>query len=168
MIPSTWHLVPRTVAGVKAKAKAVKKTNPGLATAFTNLVTYEPENITGFTLQAFLYSAGAYPEPEVLVNAVKTSKSYGAKDLTTLGDYFANEMSGTKGSKVTVPKTVTLPAAKASLIESTVPDGDVTIGRELYLIPDGKRVFEIEFVIDASYLSKATIFDSIARTFQFA
>ena len=53
-------------------------------------------------------------------------------------------------SKITVPKRVTLPAGPAELIAGTIPaGGGLSNGIELYLIPHGRRVYELSFQIDS-------------------
>ena len=88
-------------------------------------------------------------------------------DFPSLGAAFANNLAAQKGAKVTVPKIVTLPAGKAEFIEATIPAGEgLQYGFELYLIPHGKRLYNLTFQIDARYLQQATLFSSIADQFK--
>ncbi len=174
-IPRTWQLIPRTVPQINALvAKLKKKTSTvDLANYYKQLVA-SPEQrreLSAYRFQAFDWPASlAVPVPiEVSVGIVAGKKTYTAKDLPSIGAVYANALASNKGSKVTVPKTVTLPAGKAVLIEAIIPLGQgVSNGVELYLIPRGKRVYELSFQIEASALSSAKIFTSIAQNFKLA
>src|SRR5262249_51150687 len=109
------------------------------------------------------------PVPVQVSLGVSTAKrAYTARDLPSIGAVFANAFASNKGAKVTVPKTVTLPAGKAELVKASIPiGGGVMNGAMLYLIPHGKTLYELSFQIEASQLASATLFTSIAQHFRF-
>jgi hypothetical protein len=173
-IPKTWQLVPRSVAQVNALvAKLEKKASTAELAAFYKQLTASPEakkQLSVYRFQAFAWpDSEAEPVPiEVSVGIVTGKKAYTAKDLTAAGAVFANAFSSSKGSKVTVPKTVKLPVGTAELIVAEIPLGQgVENGVELYLIPRGKLLYELAFQIDASGLASAKLFTSIANEFRF-
>ncbi len=170
-IPKTWQLVPRSVAGVKARIKLLdKKKEADLASVYSAIVSTAAgrSELTSFVFQAFLYPPISSIQTDVSLGIVRTTTAYGVKQLPSLGDTFAKEFATTKGSKILKPKVVTLPAGPAAEIEGTESaGGGLRTGFDLYLIPHGKRLYELSFRIDASALSKATIFTAIARLFAF-
>ncbi len=174
-IPKTWQLVPRSVAQVKQLATKLEKksSTANLGQAYASIVATAAgrSQVTSFTFQAFEWPFVVGSTPiltEAYLLVVKTPKAYGKSDLKAIGDQFANALSANKGSKIVVPKEITLPAGPAEYIIGTIPSGDVTTGIEWYLIPHGKAVYELGFQIDASELAKATLFSSIAHNFKFA
>jgi len=167
VIPSKWVLVPRTVAQTRVYAASIKKKQPGLAAAYLNFANNIPTEITAFVFQAFVYEANAVIQPEVLVGVVKTSRVYTAVDLPGVGATYAAELAKNKGAKLSAPRVVTMPAGKAAFITGTIPAGVVSRGLDLFLIPHGKKLYELEFIIDAQYLSQASIFGEIADSFRF-
>jgi hypothetical protein len=170
-IPKTWQLVPRSLAGVKARIKQLdKKKETDLASVYSAIVSTAAgrSELTSFVFQAFLYPPISSIQTDVSLGIVRTTTAYGVKELPSLGDTFAKELATTKGSKIPKPKMVTLPAGPAAYIEGTEPaGGGLSTGFDLYLIPHGKRLYELSFRTDASALSKATIFTAIARLFAF-
>jgi hypothetical protein len=173
-IPKTWQLIPRSVPAVKALAAELQKksaTKP-LAGYYKGIIASQP-GLAG--LKAYRFQAFDWPDSlnspvpiEVSVGVVPTKTAFTAKDLPALGNEFARSFLSNKGAKVTKPKTVTLPAGKASFFQGLVPIGaGFTNGIAVYLIPRGKRVYELAFEIEGSQLSSATLFTSIAQHFKF-
>jgi hypothetical protein len=176
-IPRAWELVPRSTASLKAAIAALKQTKKSeqiaLASTFSSILASAGgrSGLTAYRFQAFAWPVDPTTPllTEVSVGVVATSKAYGSAQLGTLGAEYANALSANSGSKILVPKTVTLPAGKAEFIEGTIPAGPgLATGIELYLIPHGKRVYELSFSIDSRGLSEATLFTSIAEHFAFA
>jgi hypothetical protein len=175
-VPTTWKLVPRTVAELKAGIAALKKKktqeNTALASTYQSILD-TPAGRSG--LSAYRFQAFDWPTnpdtpilTEVSLGIVKLSRVYTKKDLPAVGAEYANALSANKGSKIVVPKVVTLPAGPAEFIEGAIPAGTgLTNGVVLYLIPHGKRLFELSFQIDATLLSQATLFTSMAQQFRF-
>ncbi len=173
-IPTAWKLVPRSkpaLTALVAQLKKKKKKQTTLASTYSSILSSQG-GLNG--LKAYVFQAFAWPAElgtplltEVSVGIVKTSKAYTTKDLPAIGAEFANALSSTKGSKIIVPKQVKLPAGAAEFIEGTIPAGTgLSTGVELYLIPHGKRLYELSFQIDARGLSQATLFTSIAQHFK--
>jgi hypothetical protein len=176
-IPAAWKLIPRSKAAVQAQIAVLKKgksaSNHELADIYSSIIA-SPTGLKGLSIYRF--QALAWPPDlatplltEVSLAIVKTSSAYTKPaDLTALGDEYANALSANAGSKIYDPKTVTLPAGKAELVEGTIPaGGGLATGVELYLIPHAKHVYELSFQIDARGLAQATLFSAIAKDFAF-
>ena len=150
--------------------EAVEKT-PELAKFYSTIIASAAgrSGLTAYRFQAFDWP-GSETQPipvQGSLGVVSGKKTYTAASLPGIGAVFANELSSTKGSKITVPKTVTLPSGKAEFIEGTIPIGSgIENGLELYLIPHGKTVYELAFQIEASQLKTATLFTAIAKEFK--
>jgi len=173
-IPKTWQLIPRTQAGVKALIAQLrkKKSNAALADFYATILASQPgkSGIAAYRFQAFDWPGSlSSPVPiQVSVGITNGKRAYTAKDLPSIGAVFANALAANKGARVTVPKTVTLPSGKAELVEAAIPvGGGVTNGAMLYLIPHGKKLYELSFQIEAAQLANATLFASIAHNFKF-
>lgn len=171
-IPRAWQPVPRSLAGVRALIKQLDaKKQTELASVYASIIGTAAgrSELTGFVFQAFLYPPVAPISTDVSLGIVRTTTGYGAKDLPSLGDTFADEFATTKGAKIAAPTVVTLPAGKAAFIEGTEPaaGGGLRAGFELYLIPRGKLLYELSFRTDVTLLGKATIFTAIAHLFAF-
>jgi hypothetical protein len=165
--------VPRSKAAVEAE---IKKLGTGAANAEL-VATYKAVISTASgvsSLTAYKFQALAWPVDtdtpiltQVSVGIVKTSKVYGKKDLPAIGATYANALAANKGSKIVDPKLIELPAGPAEFIEGTIPAGTgLSNGVELYLIPHGKKLYELSFQIDATLLSSAKIFTAIADAFK--
>ena len=173
-IPTTWQLIPRTVPAVKALAAKLqrKSATKSLAGYYRGIIASK-SGLAG--LKAYRFQAFDWPDSldspvpiEVSVGVVPTKTAFTASDLPAIGNEFARSFLANKGAKVTQPKTVTLPAGKASFFEGVVPIGaGFTNGIAMYLIPHGKRVYELAFGIEGSQLTSATLFNSIAQHFKF-
>jgi hypothetical protein len=172
-IPNTWKLIPRTKAQLEATIATLKKKKETKLAAMYASILSSPAGVSGLTtyrLQAF-----AYPQDpatpillEVSLGIVPTTKAYGTKDLPSIGATYANALAANKGSKIYVPKQVKLPSGPAEFIEGTVPvGGGFSNGIELYLIPHGKKLYELSFQVDARLLSQATLFTAMAKAFKF-
>lgn len=175
-VPSAWKLVPRSVADLKAEIASLnkKKTQESAALASTYAsILNTPAGRSGLT--AYRFQAFDWPTnpdtpilTEVSLGIVKLSRVYTKKDLPAVGAEYANSLAANKGSKIVVPKVVALPAGPAEFIEGAIPAGTgLSNGIELYLIPHGKRLYELSFQVDATLLSKATLFTSMAQAFRF-
>jgi hypothetical protein len=173
-IPKTWQLVPRTVPRVKALAAKLKKSKAtiSLGNYYLTLIATpdQQKQLSLYRFQAFDWPASlSEPVPtEVSVGAVVDKSVITAKRLPSIGAYYAKALKSNKGSQVMGPKTVKLPVGRAELIEAVVPNGNgVSTGVDLLLIPRGKVLYLLSFQIEASQLSSATIFISIAQHFKF-
>jgi hypothetical protein len=173
-IPKSWQLIPRTQADVKALIAKLKKKKATVALAnFYSTILSSQAGRTGiksYRFQAFDWPGSlTSPVPvQVSLGITNAKKAYSARDLPSIGAVFANAFASNKGAKVTVPKTVTLPAGKAELVKAAIPvGGGVMNGAMLYLIPHGKKLYELSFQIEASQLASATLFTSIAQHFKF-
>jgi hypothetical protein len=172
-IPKTWQLIPRTTAQINTLIATLDKKKQTALAAFYKTILATTAGKSGLT--AYRFQAFAWPDSEsqpvpiqVSLGLVKTKTPVTTKGLPGVAAIFANQLASNKGSKVTVPKLVTLPAGKAEFIEGTIPiGGGVQNGLELYLIPHGKTVYELAFQIEASQLKTATLFNSIAQQFRF-
>lgn len=172
-IPKTWKLIPRTQADVKTLIAKLekKKSTSSLGDFYKTILASQPgkSGIAAYRFQAFDWPGSlSSPVPiQVSVGITNGKRAYTANDLPSIGAVFANALASNKGAKVTVPKTVTLPAGKAELVEAAIPvGGGVTNGAMLYLIPHGKKLYELSFQIEAAQLAKATLFASIAQHFK--
>jgi hypothetical protein len=175
VIPSTWQLIPRSQAQVNALIAKLKKkkATAALATYYKAIVS-TPAGKTGLTayrLQAFAWpvAANASPLPtELSIQVATLPKALAAGDFASLGSAYAGNFTGTKGAKVSKPKTIKLPAGKAEFLEATLPAGEgLTYGYALFLIPHGKTLYNLTFQVDARELASATLFASIADSFGF-
>ena len=172
-VPKTWQLIPRSQAGVKALIAKLKKKSStvSLADFYSTILASQAgkSGIAAYRFQAFDWPGSlSAPVPiQVSVGISPAKRAYTARDLPAIGAVFANAFASNKGAKVTVPKTVTLPAGKAELVEAAIPvGGGVTNGAEVYLIPHGKKLYELSFQIEASQLASASLFTSIAQHFR--
>jgi hypothetical protein len=173
-VPRTWQTVPRTVPQVKALIAKLKEkaSTVDLANFYAQLIAspQQRSQLAVYRFQAFDWPASlSQPVPvEVSVGIVPGKKPYTAARLPGIGAVYANALAANKGSKVTVPKTVKLTAGPAELIQAIIPLGQgVSNGVQLYLIPRGKLLYELSFQIEASQLSSANLFTSIAQHFRF-
>jgi hypothetical protein len=174
-IPRTWELVPRSEVQVKAEIATLKKkaSTVPLADTYESILSSAAgrSGLSTYRFQAFLWPMdGSTPLlTEVSLGIVSPNGKVDPKrDLPTIGATYADALASNPGAKVTVPKLVTLPAGPAELVEATIPAGEgLTNGVELYLIPHGKRLYELSFQIDARFLRQATILASIAQDFRF-
>ncbi len=175
-VPTVWKLVPRSETALKAAITALKKSksaeNHALASTFSSILASAGgrSGLSAYRFQAFAWPAdpGTPLLTEVSVGVVATSKAVGKSQLPALGDEYANAFASNAGSKILVPKAVTLPAGPAELVVGSIPaGGGLATGVELYLIPHGKHVYELSFQIDARALAQATLFTSMAQHFAF-
>lgn len=174
-IPRSWELVPRSEAQVKALIATLKKrkSTVPLADTYQSILSSAAgrSGLTAYRFQAFLWPMdGSTPLlTEVSLGIVSPSTKVDPKsDLAAIGATYADALAANPGSKVTVPKLVTLPAGPAELVEATIPAGEgLKNGVELYLIPHGKHLYELSFQVDARFLQEATILTSIAQDFRF-
>jgi hypothetical protein len=171
-IPNTWQTVPRSVVKIKQLIATYKKkkTTLDLADAYQQILSTSAgkQGLVAYVFQAFDWPQSQdTPIPtEVSVGITNSSKTLTAKDLPGIGATYANELASNPGSKIRVPKIVTLPSGKAEFIIGTIPAGSYTNGVELYLIPHGKKLYTLAFQIDARALASAKLFDSVAHLFK--
>lgn len=173
-IPAAWKPIPRTEKQVETTIATLKKKKATVALAnYYKAIISTPDGKSGLTayrFQAFAWPVqpNASPLPtEVSLEVAALPKALTASDFPSLGAAFANNLASQTGAKVTAPKIVTLPSGKAEFIEATIPAGEgLTYGFELYLIPHGKRLYNLTFQIDARYLKQAALFASIAKNFK--
>ena len=172
-IPRTWQLIPRTEPQVKSLIAALdrKKSTVPLAETYQSILSSSAgrSGLSTYRFQAFLWPLdGSTPLlTEVSLGIVPTHMAYGRSALPTIGATYANALAQNTGSRVAVPKAVTLPEGPAELVVATIPAGEgLTNGVELYLIPHGKKLYELSFQIEASQLASASLFTSIAQHFK--
>ena len=169
ILPAKWHPMPRTVKAVQQTIALLKKQKKtALASEYSFYLTAAGKSqLKAFIFQAFLdISPSTDPiSPQVSVQVSKGTKPYTTADLAAAGNTFAGAItSGNKGAKVTVPKRVSLPEGPAELITGTIPAGTgISRGIELYLLIHKGKLYVLDFEIDASILSQATVFRSIAE-----
>ena len=169
ILPAKWYPVPRTVKAVQQTIAQLKKLKePALASEYSFYLTAAGKSqLQAFVFQAFLdISPSSDPiPPQVAVQVSKGAKPYTAADLAAAGNTFARAItSGNKGAKVTMPKRVSLPEGPAELLQATIPAGSgITRGIELYLLIHKGKLYVLDFEIDATLLSSATVFRSIAE-----
>jgi len=169
ILPPKWYAVPRTVTAVQQTIAALKKQKKtALATEYGFYLTAAGKSeLKAFIFQAFLDIAPSMDPiaPQVSVQVTKGTKPYTTADLAAAGNTFASAItSGNKGAKVTVPKRISLPEGPAELIMGTVPAGTgISRGIELYLLTHKGKLYVLDCEIDASLLSQATVFRSIAE-----
>jgi hypothetical protein len=171
-LPAKWYVIPRSTTLIKQEIAYLKKQKQAsLASAYSAILksTVSLSELKIYRFQAFLWPPlNSLVPTEVSLQIVQGKKVYKASDLPAIGAYYANALSSGKGSKITVPKTIKLPAGSAEFITGTVPNGGgVSTGLELYILAHGKRAYVISCKIDANVLSQATVFRSIAENFAF-
>jgi hypothetical protein len=175
-LPKTWQLVPRTPAALRSLIAALeaRKSAEYHALAGTyRAILGSPSGVRG--LSAYRLQAFAWPPDtatplltEVSLGIVTTSTVYGRAALAAAGTQYADALASNAGTRILEAKELELPAGRAELIEARVPaGGGLATGVELYLIPHGKRLYELFMSIDAHLLSQARIFTSIAQHFRF-
>jgi hypothetical protein len=170
ILPAKWYPVPRTVAAVNQTIAALKKQKKtALATAYHFFLTTNGKaELKAYAFQAFYFNGPTVsPVPiELSIQVLPGKKPYTRADLVTAGKTYANALASNKGSKITVPSLIKLPAGQAEFITGSVPNGGgVSTGVELYLLVHGKRLYALSFKIDAAVLSQAHVFRSIAQHF---
>jgi hypothetical protein len=175
-LPKTWQLIPRTPAEVRSLIAALDRQKSAEYHALASTYKAILGSATGMRgLSAYRLQAFAWPPDtatplltEVSLGIVTTSKVYGRADLATAGTEYASALAANAGTKILKTKTLALPAGQAELIEAKVPaGGGLATGVELYLIPHGKRLYELFMQIDSRLLPQATLFTSIAEHFRF-
>jgi hypothetical protein len=167
ILPAKWYPVPRTVAAVKQTIAAYKKQKKtALASEYSFYLTAPGKaQLKDFVFQAFLdIEPSTDPiAPQFAVQKVANRK-YVSADLPAAGRAYASALAGHKGAKITVPKTISLPAGKAQFITGSVPAGSgLADGFELYLLIHDGKLYALKFDIDATALSQAKVFRSIAE-----
>jgi hypothetical protein len=172
ILPAKWYAVPRTVAAVNqtiALLKKQKKTD--LATAYSFYLTANgKQELKTYVFQAFLFDGPTMdPVPIVIsIQVVPGKNPYKPADLPAAGKAYANALASNKGAKITVPALIKLPEGQAEFITGTVPNGGgISTGLELYILTHGKRLYVLSFKINATVLSQAKVFRSIAENFRF-
>jgi hypothetical protein len=171
-IPTKWETIPRSSAQIKQMIATLKKkkTTLDLADAYASILASQAgrTGLTGYVFQAFDWpqSPDTPIFTEVSVGITSSKKALTDKDLPAIGATYANALASNTGSKIRVPKIVTLPSGKAEYIIGTIPAGSYTNGVELYLIPHGKKLYTLAFQIDARALASAKLFASIAQLFR--
>jgi len=74
---------------------------------------------------------------------------------------------GSLSAPVPIQVSVGISPAKRAYTARDLPvGGGVTNGAEVYLIPHGKKLYELSFQIEASQLASASLFTSIAQHFR--
>jgi hypothetical protein len=174
-IPAAWQLVPRPLAQVKERIALLKKKKAtvDLSAALASIIATPAgrSQISAYEFQAFAWPFDMTATPiltEVYLGIVPVKTTLTKANLPAIGAEFANALSAPKGSKVVKPKEVDLPAGPTEYIIGTTPAGTgLATGFELYLIPHGKKLYELGFQVDSSLLSSAKLFTSIADDFKF-
>jgi hypothetical protein len=170
-LPAKWYVIPRTTSAIEQEITYLKaRKQSSLAGAYSAMLKSSASlsELKAYRFQAFLWPPlNSLVPTEVSVQIVTGTHAYTASDLPALGATYANALSANKGSKITVPKRISLPAGPAEFIEGTTPSGGVSTGLELYILVHGKRAYVLSFTIDAKVLTQATVFGSIAEHFAF-
>jgi hypothetical protein len=173
-LPKTWQAIPPTVADVKTLIARYKKSK-----STADLATYYGKIIgtkAGLTdMKAYKFQAFDWPISEespvpvdVRVGVVKVSKPVTAAALPDAAAVFERSFMSNKGARGTKPKVVTLPSGKAATFEVMFPiGGGFSQGIQMYLIPHGKRVYELLFGVEGQSLAGAKVFTQIAQLFRF-
>jgi hypothetical protein len=172
ILPAKWYAVPRTVNAVKqtiAQLKQQQKT--ALANEYSFYLTSAGRaQLKAFVFQAFLDIAPSrdpiYPQFAVQVDA---HAHYTTANLAAAGRAYATSLAQHKGTTISVPKQIRLPAGPAQFVTGKVPaDTGLADGFELYLLVHNGKLYALKFDIDASVLSQAHVFRSIAQRFAWA
>jgi hypothetical protein len=170
ILPPKWNPVPRTATGVKQIiASLKKKKNAALASEYSFYLTPPGKaQLKDYVFQAFLDIApSADPiAPQFAVQITKGSKPYTNADLPAAGRAYASALAQHKGAKISAPKQIRLPTGPAQFVTGSVPAGPgIADGFELYLLIHKGKLYALKFDIDASVLSQANVFRSIAERF---
>ena len=171
ILPPKWYAVPRTVEAVQQTIALAKKQKlTALATEYGFYLTAAGKSqLKTFQFQAFLdvgpTSDPITPQLSVQVTPLGKKRPYKTSDLSAAGNTYARAIAtGNKGSKVTVPKRISLPEGPAELIEGTIPEGGgLSDGFQFYLLIHKGKLYVFKFDIDATMLAQATVFRSIAE-----
>src|SRR5262249_16993979 len=165
-----WNPVPRTAKGVKQIIASLKKQKKAeLASEYSFYLTAPGKaQLKNYVFQAFLDIApSADPiAPQFAVQMTEGSKPYTNADLPAAGRAYASALAQRKGAKISAPKHIQLPTGPAQFVTGSVPAGrGIADGFELYLLIHKGKLYALKFDIDASVLSQAKVFRSIAGHF---
>jgi hypothetical protein len=173
ILPPKWNPVPRTAAGVKQiMASLEKRKQTALASEYSFYLTAPGKaQLRDYVFQAFLDIAPSSDPiaPQFAVQISKGSKPYTNADLQAAGHAYASALAQHKGAKISAPKQIELPTGPAEFVTGSVPAGPgIADGFELYLLIHKGKLYALKFDIDASVLSQAKVFRSIAEHFAWA
>jgi hypothetical protein len=173
-LPKTWQAIPPTVADVKTLIARYKKSKStaDLANYYGQIIGTKAglADMKTYKFQAFDWPISMEsPVPvDVRVGVVKVSKPLSATDLPAAAAVFERSFLSNKNARGTKPDVVTLRSGKAGHFKVVFPiGGGFSQGIEMYLIPHGKRVYELLFGVEGQSLAGAKIFTQIAQLFRF-
>jgi len=170
ILPAKWYAVPRTPAAVQQTIALLKKQKKtGLASEFSFYLTASGKSqLKDFVFQAF-YDISPSNDPiypQLAVQVSKAAKPYTTGDLQAVGRAYASSLAQHKGAKISVAQRISLPVGAAQFVTGTVPAGTgLADGFELYLLVHKGTLYALKFDIDATVLSQAKVFRSIAEHF---
>ena len=170
ILPPRWYPVPRTVTAVKQTVAALKKQKK---TALANeyafyLTAFGKTQLKAYVFQAFYDIAPSNDPiyPQFAVQVSTAAKPYTTADLPAAGRAYGSSLAQHKGAKISVPKRISLPVGPAQFLTGTVPAAKgLADGFELYLLVHKGKLYALKFDIDATVLSQAKVFRSIAEHF---
>jgi len=170
ILPAKWFPVPRTAAAVNRTIASLKKQKKAaLASEYSFYLTAPGRaQLKDYVFQAFLDIAPSTDPiaPQFAVQVTKGAKPYTAADLPAAGRAYASALAQHKGAKISAPKQIKLPSGPAQFVTGTIPAGTgIADGFELYLLIHKGKLYALKFDIDASVLSQAKVFRSIAEHF---
>jgi hypothetical protein len=169
ILPPKWYAVPRTAGAVtRTIADLKKQKRTALAAEYSFYLTASGKTqLKNFVFQAF-YDIAPSTNPIAPQFAVQkdTARRYVAADLPAAAQAYLSALSQHKGAKIKAPKAIKLPAGPAQFITGTVPvAAGLSDGFELYLLVHKGKLYALKFDIDATVLSQAKVFRSIAEHF---
>jgi hypothetical protein len=170
ILPPKWNPVPRTAAALQKTIASLKKQKKAaLASEYSFYLTAPGKaQLEDYVFQAFLDIAPSTDPiaPQFAVQVAKGSKPYTNADLPAAGRAYASALAQHKGAKISAPKQIQLPTGPAQFVTGSVPAGQgIADGFELYLLIHKGKLYALKFDIDASVLSQAKVFRSIAEHF---
>ena len=148
-----------------------KKTTVDLADAYASILASRPAAPaspgTSSRPSTGLRAPTRRSSPRSPSGSRKTKKALTDKDLPAIGATYANALASQHGLED--PRAEDREAAlRQGRVHRSArsPPGSFTNGVELYLIPHGKKLYELAFQIDARALASAKLFTSIAQLFR--
>jgi len=173
-IPKAWKVIPPSLPAIqKTIAQLKKKKQTELAAAYENYIstTAARSELKSYDFRAFAWPPGPTPVPfDVTVSIAPIPKGIKNGNLTAVGDFFAKNMRNA-GATVQKPLLLKLPAGEAVEVTGAFPLPNdlkgLTMQYSLVALLRPRKVYLLQFRIDAAGTSAALIFPQIASLFRF-
>ena len=168
-IPASWHVVPPTVARVKATITQLQKqNNAGLAIVYSTFVNSPQarKNLLNSHFQAFQYVPKDDIQPDFALYFSRTTPAL-AKEAPTMSATFAQNYAAGQGAVVSKHAMVHLPAGPVAFFEGTQSVGGHAVQFQIYVVGHGNLLYLFSFRADARATGEAATFRAIMNHFDF-